>query len=129
MYRYENEQLFKINFAIFSLEALTNLAQEPSKYDQLFKLQKMEEQESVNLSQQQQNTASKIQSVSKQFVSTLYVGFYKNNLYALPSFIYNWQVPLLEGPSLQANKPNEVATDDINNGSLIDLINNSSNDN
>jgi hypothetical protein len=55
MYRYENEQLFKINFAVFSIEALNSLAQEPSRFKLLFKQSKYEEQELVSCPKKKTN--------------------------------------------------------------------------
>jgi hypothetical protein len=100
MYRYENEQLFKINFAIFAVEALNNL--DPQRYRLLYMEQKFQEIDGNNYSQQQQHQqkpSSNKLSPSNQFVSTLYIGFYKNNLYALPALIYNWQLTGITGPS------------------------------
>jgi hypothetical protein len=113
MYRYENEQLFKINFAIFSLEALTNLANDPNRYMLLYKEKKFLEQDSINYSQQQtgpygteksdltsfhQSGVGQMPS-SNVFMSTLYIGYYKNNLYALPELVFNWQFPEITKPS------------------------------
>ena len=52
------------------------------------------------------------------FISTLYVGYYKQNLYALPSYVYNWQTPLIEGPVLtnidQLNDEHQIIPFPIN---------------
>lgn len=37
------------------------------------------------------------------FISTLYVGFYEHNLYALPSLVYNSKTNLIEGPVANGN--------------------------
>lgn len=44
---------------------------------------------------------------SSMFASTLYVGFYEHNLYALPSLVYNSQANLIEGPVLTTNESND----------------------
>ncbi len=106
MYRYQNEQLYKINFAIFAVEALTNL--DPNRFNLLHKEQKLQElnysgQDSSSTTTSDNNSFKKqpnkqIQS-SDLFTTTLYIGFYKNNLYALPALVYNWQkMNALEGP-------------------------------
>jgi hypothetical protein len=114
MYRYENEQLFKIQFAIFAVEALTNL--DPNKHKLLYAEQKYQDiQSGVNLSQQQPQKQTSKPSVTgsstTQFVSTLYVGFYKNNLYALPALVYSWQSLSLSEPSPPLLTTGEQAND------------------
>ena len=47
MYRYENKQLFKINFAVFSSQALTSFSHDSNHYKLLYRQQKHEEQELV----------------------------------------------------------------------------------
>ena len=49
MYRYENKQLFKINFAVFSSQALTSFSHDSNHYKLLYRQQKHEEQELVTL--------------------------------------------------------------------------------
>ena len=102
MYRYESEQLFKINFVIFAVEALTNL--NPNRFKMLHAEQKQLEQEALNVFSQQQQRKTNL------FVSSLYIGNYKKNLYAIPALVYNWHMPSLEGPSITdlTNKPNET---------------------
>lgn len=133
MYRYENEQLFKINFAIFAVEALTNL--NPNRYMLLHKEQINQDQESNNFSQHQQQSNKATNSrnpgtvtpspsnnklpSSDLFVSTLYIGFYKNNLYAMPALIYNWQLAAIDGPHGNIlSLPN--LSDKSNNTNLIE---------
>ena len=92
MYRYKNEQLYRLNFAIFSIEALTNLAHESWRYKLLFS----------------ENTKS-TDLIDKKFTPTLYVGYYDNNLYAMPAFILkNMDNKLIEGPlppAIEGSKP------------------------
>jgi hypothetical protein len=116
MYRYENEKLFKINFVIFAVEALTNL--DPNRYKLLYTEQKLIDLEASNNSNQQlnnKNNKGTIPSSSNQFVSTLYVGYYKNNLYAMPALVYNWHLPSIAGPitepSLRSNDTNLIAVE------------------
>lgn len=117
MYRYENEQLFKINFAIFAVEALTNL--NPNKFRLLYMEQKYQDQDGVNHSQQQKPSPNKVTPTSPNlFVSTLYIGFYKNNLYALPALIYNWQSPGITGPDLPS--PGNLINAENDTNELID---------
>ncbi len=53
-------------------------------------------------------STNKIEDSSKKpFVSTLYVGFYKQHLYALPTFVYNWQTPLIDGPIITNDQLND----------------------
>lgn len=121
MYRYENEQLFKINFAIFSLEALINL--DPNRFSLLYKEQLSQEKDSVNYSQYQNDKSdnpgtsttppNKLPS-SNLFTTTLYIGFYKNNYYALPALVYNSQVPSIEG------QPNSIPYLPLKNDSKLE---------
>lgn len=92
MYRYENEQLFKIQFAIYAVEALTN--QRADNHRLLFAEQKYQDSQLESRSNEAPLTGAGNSGSSKsnnQFVSTLYIGFHKNNLYALPSLVYSWQ--------------------------------------
>ena len=67
MYRYENEQLFKITFAIFGVEALTDL--DPNKHKLLYAEQKYQDSQlEANLSQQQpQRKNNETASLNRQF--------------------------------------------------------------
>ena len=96
MYRYENDQLFKLNFAVFAAEALTN--QNPDRYKLLYLEQKYQEKLKLISTNLNKNRNVDPHSSSNLFAYTLYIGFYKNNLYALPALIYNWQIPGIEGP-------------------------------
>lgn len=98
MYRYENDQLFKLNFAVFAAEALTN--QNPDRYKLLYLEQKYQEKLKLISSSLNKNRNIDSHSSSNLFAYTLYIGFYKNNLYALPALIYNWQIPGIEGPQM-----------------------------
>ena len=81
MYRYKNNQLYRLNFAIFSIEALTNLAHEAWRYERIFSM----------------NTKS-TELIDKKFTPTLYVGYYENNLYAMPAFVLKSNdIQLIEG--------------------------------
>ncbi len=42
------------------------------------------------------------------FISTLYVGFYDRNLYALPSLVYNSNLNLIDGPVLTPSAEQQV---------------------
>jgi hypothetical protein len=97
MYRYENDQLFKLNFAVFAAEALTN--QNPDRYKLLYLEQKYQEKQKLLTMASNKNRNIDSQGSSNLFAYTLYIGFYKNNLYALPALIYNWQIPGIEGPT------------------------------
>ena len=92
MYRYENDQLFKLNFAVFAIETLTN--QNPDRYRLLYSEQKYQEKQKLLANSLKKNNPFS----SNLFAYTLYIGFYKNNFYALPALIYNWHVPGIEGP-------------------------------
>lgn len=96
MYRYENDQLYKVNFAIYAVEALTN--SNPNRYELLHKQQKLQDNLRNPNNQIDPNVYNEIKA-SNNFVSTLYIGFYKNNLYALPTLIYNTHINGIEGPS------------------------------
>jgi serine/threonine-protein kinase/endoribonuclease IRE1 len=96
IYLHQNEQLYKLNFAVFSIEALTSLQNESNRYKLLFN---------------EQNGAKEIFAKSI-FTPTLYVGFYDKNLYAIPAFVFNAQLitdtKLIEGDK----KPVETIDDD-----------------
>ena len=109
MYLYENEQLYKINFAVFAVEALTN--QNPDRYRLLFLEQQYQEKQRLLYEDQQIDNSNPVSS--NLFAYTLYIGFYKNNLYALPALIYNWHIPGIEGPpvpSSQLQPTNSIET-------------------
>ncbi len=95
MYRYERDQLYRINFGVYAAEALTG---PNNNYRNLFKQQKLEDNSLINSGNTE---ADQVQDST--FISTLYVGFYENNLYALPSLAYNSNLNLIEGPVLQVN--------------------------
>lgn len=84
LYRYQNDQLYKINFAIFSIESLTSLAHESWQYKHLFS---------------DTNVARDLM-VKKTFTPTLYVGNYKNNVYAMPAFVISKHLNNIDGPKL-----------------------------
>lgn len=110
MYRYEGEQLFKINFAIFAVEALSNL--DPNRFKMLHAEQKLLEQDSQpNINNSQPPTKNQqIQQTQRgksHFVSTLYIGYFKKNFYALPALVYNSYLPSLEGPVTEVIKSND----------------------
>lgn len=92
MYRYENEQLFKIQFAIYAVEALTNLHLDNHKL--LYAEQKYQDSQldthKGSDGRPLTSGSSSGGSSSGKFVSTLYIGYHNNNLYALPSFVYSW---------------------------------------
>lgn len=101
MYRYENEQLFKIQFAIYAVEALMN--QKADNHRLLYAEQKYQDSQlDTHKGGGGRPLTSGSGSNSNRFVSTLYIGFHKNNLYALPSLVYSWQSLQLvdEGPPL-----------------------------
>lgn len=116
MYRYESEQLFKIKFAIYSAEALSNLT--PDNRRLLYNEQKYQDiqNENGNLfqkpGQSSKPTVGAGSDSSGQFVSTLYIGFHNNNLYALPSFVYSSQFSLTGQPLplLTGEQANETTT-------------------
>jgi hypothetical protein len=119
MYRYENDQLLRIDFSIYAAEALESTDSPGSghdlfKYKLLYQEQRYQEEEMIKYLQEsttssssarpqqsnngQTTAASFNQNIPSQlFVSTLYIGFYKNALYALPAYAYNWQ-NAIEGP-------------------------------
>lgn len=111
MYRYENDQLFKLNFAVFATEALTN--QNPDRYKLLYLEQKYQEKQKLLSTSLNKNKNVDSQISSNLFAYTLYIGFYKNNLYALPALMYNWQIPGIEGPQMPT-APLPISTDPIN---------------
>lgn len=133
MYRYESDQLFKIQFSIYSIEALTYLAKKPSRIKLLHQQQKQTELISLDNNSKPSKSRQKFDSY---FSETLYVGFFNKNLYALPSYIGTWQAPLLTGPefeSLESDSssapsshiipiPVNAPSDDILNSSLIDYV-------
>jgi serine/threonine-protein kinase/endoribonuclease IRE1 len=87
MYRYQTEQLYKINFAIFAVEALTNL--DPNRYLLLHREQKLQE---LNFSDQKlgHDPSSKTKTsppipASDLFITTLYIGL-KRILFLSPFF-------------------------------------------
>lgn len=129
MYRYENEQLFKISFSIYSIEALTFLSKKPNRLKLLYKQQK--HNELISTDKQSKPSNHKPSKINNMFSETLYIGFYNKNLYALPSFVGNWQVPLIEGPiGFDGNSDNRIipspfgiGNDDLENDTLIDFIN------
>ena len=101
MYRNMNDQLYRVNFIIFSIEALTNLAHESWRYKLLF----IENSKSTDL-------------IDKKFTPTLYVGYFDSNLYAMPAFILkNTDTKLIEGPlpAIEESKKNTESAIDKNN--------------
>lgn len=128
MYRYENEQLFKINFAVFAREALIAKA---NTYKHLYKQQKFEEKNLLAGNESNQNL--KPSKVTSTFISTLYVGFYEQSLYALPSLVYNSQANLIEGPVVTNNNnddqsnhqiiPFPMSLDELSNNSISQEVN------
>ena len=106
MYRYDSEQLYKINFVVFSAETLNNLEDNShaGSYELFVSELPIGELELANSNfgndaivaaarrqqkQKQQQQRRQGDKDSFHFLSTLYVGFYKNNLYALPSIIFD----------------------------------------
>lgn len=131
MYRYENEQLFKIQFAIYAVEALTT--RNPDNHLLLYADQKHHDKlkgfEVSPPSQKPQQPSLKdtTSGSSSRFVSTLYIGYYKNNLYALPSFVYSWQaLSLVEDveppPSPPPSPPPLIGTGDQDNNQFVMLF-------
>jgi serine/threonine-protein kinase/endoribonuclease IRE1 len=103
IYLHQNEQLYKLNFAIFSIEALTSMQNESGRYKLLFT---------------DQNVAKEILAKSL-FTPTLYVGFYGNSLYAMPAFVFNAQIinvdsKLIEGPKNMPEKTQDNTNVDNN---------------
>ncbi len=122
MYRYDQEQLFKISFSIYSREALAYLAESHKRIQLLFKQQKQSELIATS------NKNSK--KIDNLFSETLYIGYFNKNLYALPTYIYNSKLPLIEGPidttststsidEINDTQINQIDYDDINY--LIDM--------
>ncbi len=114
MYRYEGDELFKINFVVFGAEALSNL--DKTKCNLLYREQKLIEQELANQSNQA-TSSTKTENKDKLnpniFISTLYIGYYKENLYALPELIYNWQMYAIDGPRETTDQGDSGENQDI----------------
>jgi hypothetical protein len=105
IYRYERDQLFKINFGVYAVEALTapqHSANPSASYRHLYKQQKLEENGLI-----EDGSGGKTRPAST-FVPTLYVGFYDRNLYALPSLVYNSNLNLIDGPVLTTSAEQQV---------------------
>jgi len=98
IYEYKSENLYKIPFAVFSLEALTSLAHESWRYKDLFSAQ----------------FGNKELAARSVFTPTLYIGYFDCcNFYALTAFVSNSDIKLIENHAHDESNatPSEPAVD------------------